>query len=163
MDNNDKARTKRSYKLKSYDEAFIEIYTDNPKITYKDCIIQAGYEGEYARQEGARIYKRLADKIHEVFTDKIKKLEGMAIKNIQAMLDTDIKEIGATTMLAVSKTALDFAGRKAGDVLTIKQEATIDDLDTANSQLIKKIALEEGKTISQVITELENPQTTTQH
>jgi len=157
MTNPENKQKPKQIKPGSWDDAYIEAYVNNPKGGKCGALREAGYEGEYLTQEACRIHKRLADRIHQAFSEKLKDLEGMAIDNIKSLLKTPIKDIGATTMLAASKTALDYAGRKPGDTLTIKQEQTIDDLDTANSELIKQIAQDEGKTIAQVINELEKP------
>jgi hypothetical protein len=146
-----------------YDDDYVRHYIQNPKDGKKVALLKAGYIGEYAAQEAYRIHKRVRDKIRQAITENISDLDAMAYDQLKGILGSDLQEIGVNNMLSAIAKGLDYSGHKPGDVLTLKREESINDLDTANYKLIKQIANDEGKTISQVITELENPQTTTQH
>jgi len=145
MADNDKLAKKQIRSKNSLDDGYVDCYTNNPKAGRTAAIIEAGYDGDYPRQEAARYHKRLAIRIHEAFTDKIKRLEGAAIANIQSMLEMPIKEIGASNMLATAKAAMDYAGRKAADTLIVKEVKTIDDIDANIERLQNEIAKTEGK------------------
>lgn len=140
-----------------YDEDYIAYYVDNPKAGRCEALRLAGYQGEYITQEASRIHKRCQDKIKQIFTDRIANLDGSAYQQLSKILGMDVTDVGFSNMLTAIRAGMDYAGRKPGDVLTVKTVKTVDDLDTAISDNLKQIAIEEGKDISQVLKDLQSP------
>lgn len=127
IDESDKKPTRNS--PGHYDERYIELYCNDPKAGKTAALIGAGYVGEYASQEAARIHKRLADKIKQRLTEMINELDALSYNNLKTILEKPPEEVGYSNALAAIRQGMDYAGRKPGDVLTIKKAESMSDLD----------------------------------
>ena len=129
----------------SFDDAYINAYCNNPMAGKKAALIEAGFVGEHIAQEAYRMHGRLKDQIKARTDQLIDSLDTLAATQLLNILSKPVDEVGYANMNKSIQQGLDYAGRKPGDVLTIKKEATLDDIDNHIEQLQKELSETEGK------------------
>lgn len=122
-----------------YDERYKEAYLDNPKAGKAAALAKAGYVGDYLPQEANRIHNRLRDQIQAAVTERIQDGGdvGFALL-IELANDSDTPHAVRAT---VASKLLDYAGRKPGDVVTIKREQTIGEIEHELAKLEKQLGV----------------------
>jgi hypothetical protein len=114
-----------------YDDNYIKAFTEHPELGKKQALIAAGYVGDYAKQEAYRIHNRLREEIEKVLDDKI--LEGAHIGH-QTLVELCKSSESEAVKAKVAKDLIDYAGRKAGERITITNEKTDEELDQVSEQ-----------------------------
>ena len=130
----------------SFDDAYINAYCNNPMAGKKAALIEAGFVGEHIAQEAYRMHGRLKDQIKARTDQLIDSLDTLAATQLLNILSKPVDEVGYANMNKSIQQGLDYAGRKPGDTLTIKKEATLDDIDNHIEQLQRELDTTEGKT-----------------
>jgi len=136
------------------DQYYIDVYINNPKMSQHDVLklamIDAEIPGNTTRQWANKIHDRNRDEINKAMVKIASDLKNLSISVIKdLMLNADSESVRLSAAQTGTKDIFPN--------VSIKTVKTIDDLDQANSDLIKQIAAEEGKSISQVINEIQNP------
>lgn len=123
------------------DEKYIAAFIEHPELGKTQAILAAGYTGGYAKQEAYRLHKKLLDRIEKELDDKI--LDGAHVGH--STLVHLCKEAESETVKAkVAKDLIDFAGRKAGERVTVTHELSDEERDEEIIRLTKEIAEQEG-------------------
>ena len=135
-------RPKQRVSPGGYDAAYIKAFTEHPELGKSHALKAAGYVGDYLAQEAYRTHLRLREEIEKVLDDKI--LEGAHI-GYKTLVELCKESENETIKAKVAKDLIDYAGRKAGERITITNEKTDEELDREIAELQRSIAQQEGR------------------
>lgn len=124
-----------------FDERYVQYFCDNPSQGKAESLRKAGYTGKYAKQEAGRIHKRLQARIEKQLDDQV--LDGAHIGHAKLVHLCNEAESEAV-QAKVAKDLIDFAGRKAGERITVSHEMSDEERDEEILQLQREIAEQEG-------------------
>ena len=137
--------TKEMRGYNSLDEAFVSAYCNAPRKGKTSALLEAGFAGSHPSQEAYRMYNRLKDKIKARTDILIESLDTLAADQLLNILKEDIETVGYNNMSKAIQQGMDYAGRKPGDVLTIKKEVTLQDINGSIEALQRELDYTEGK------------------
>jgi hypothetical protein len=125
-----------------YDAAYIKAFTEHPELGKTHAIKAAGYVGDLAKQEAYRIHNRLREEIEKVLDDKI--LEGAHLGH-QTLISLCKGAESEAIKAKVAKDLIDYAGRKAGERITVTNTKTDEELDQEIAELQRSIKEQTGQ------------------
>jgi len=126
---------------RKYDAMYVHYYCQFPEQGKATALTKAGFTGKALQQRAYSIHKRLLSQIEERLDDSI--LEGAHVGH--SKLVHLCKESESETVQAkCAKDLIDFAGRKAGERVTVTHELSDEDRDEEIIRLQRDIAEQEG-------------------
>lgn len=134
--------TRKPYSNGAYDEKYIEAFCNNPGLGKASALREAGYVGDYLRQEAWRIHNRLREKIEKRLDEAI--LDGAHLGH-SVLVHLCQNSESDTVRAKAAKDLIDYSGRKAGETITVKSEKTDEELDAEIALLQKEIAEQSGR------------------
>jgi len=128
-------------RYRAYDEMYIQYYCENPELGKSVALKKAGFSGKCIKQKAWALHKRLLERIEKRLDDSI--LEGAHIGH--SKLVHLCKESESETVQAkCAKDLIDFAGRKAGERITVTHEMSDEERDSEIIRLQAEIVEQEG-------------------
>ncbi len=124
-----------------YDDRYIEEYCNNPTGTKVSALKRAGFQGNNTNVKACKMHKRLRSRIEKELDDRI--LEGAHVGH-NVLVDLCKNSESDTVKAKCAKDLIDFAGRKAGERVTVTHEISEEERDSEILRLHAEISEQEG-------------------
>jgi len=133
------------------DEHYFQVALEYPKMTQRECLQKAmelaGREGIATKQQANTIHDRLRDRINIEATKIANDIKYLSVSRLRDILVRD--ELDNLLLGAIQTGTKDLFPN-----VSVKKTQTIDDINSEISNLLKKTAEAEGKTVDQVVKEM---------
>ncbi len=123
------------------DDRYVEEYCKNPTGTKVSALKRAGFTGNAANVRACKMHKRLQARIEKVLDDLI--LEGAHVGH-NVLVELCKNSESDTVKAKCAKDLIDFAGRKAGERVTVTHEISEEERDSEIIRLQAEITEQEG-------------------